>query len=60
MKFNFYAHDRLRNYISKPWFLDTIKGTGPSPLAKQIADVLGAETKPDHIAPNGNIAKPAL
>jgi len=32
--------DGLRNYMSRPWFLDSIKSPKPSPLAEQIAKAL--------------------
>lgn len=31
---------RIRNYMSKPWFLKMALEAEPSPLARRIADVL--------------------
>lgn len=44
--------DGIRNYMSKPWFKSALDAQPSSPLAAQIAQVLG-KSKPSSVNPNG-------
>jgi len=41
------ASHSLRNYVTKDWFRDIAFRQEPSPLAKRIAEVLGASASVD-------------